>query len=165
VRDSRYKSEWNKTRKDVTRVYQKYIRIIQSLSSTYPNYIQITSKYEFQICAYYHDAMVDMYSKLVNKIEGLNSSDVDEAINHFDWMFNYISSNNEPRAFTQTFMILLGYQYLSYYKLCNPPTKQIIQGKLTQMIQTLTIYYTPSNALSFIILKNGYRSIVGDNIN
>ncbi|KXN66977.1 hypothetical protein CONCODRAFT_11063, partial [Conidiobolus coronatus NRRL 28638] len=164
ARESRYKSEWNKTRKDITRVYQKYTRIFQSLNSVYPDYTQITSKYEFQICIFYHDTMVDMNSKLINKIEDLNSSDIDKAVYHLDWMFNYIYSNNQARTFTQTLITLLGYQYLSYYKLCSPSTRQNIQAKLVQMIQTLAIYYIPSNALSFIILKNGYRSIVGDNI-
>ncbi|KXN65680.1 hypothetical protein CONCODRAFT_12657, partial [Conidiobolus coronatus NRRL 28638] len=92
VRDSRYKSEWNKTRKDVTRIYQKYTRIFQSLSTMHPDYIQITSKYEFLICAFYHDTMEDMYFNLINKIEDLNSSDIDEAIDHLDWMFKFIIS-------------------------------------------------------------------------
>jgi hypothetical protein len=164
-RDSRYKYEWNKTRKDVTRVYQKYVRIFQSLSSIHPNYIQITSKYEFQVCLYYHDVKIDMYSKLINKVEDLNSNDIDEAIYHLDWMVKFILSNNQPRISIQTSIILLGYQYLSFYKLCSPSTRQTIKTKLAQMIQALSIYYTPSNALSFIILKNGFKSIINGNIN
>ncbi|KXN68274.1 hypothetical protein CONCODRAFT_9503 [Conidiobolus coronatus NRRL 28638] len=164
VKDSRYKFEWNKTRKDVTRVYQKYIRIFQSLSSTHPNYSQIASKYEVQVCLYYHDTMVDMYSKLVSKFEDLNSSDIDDALCHLNWMLKYILSNNQSAATMQIHLIILGYQYICFYKLCNTSTKQTIQSKLAQIIQALSIYYTPSNALSFIILKNGYKSIINDNI-
>ncbi|KXN68271.1 hypothetical protein CONCODRAFT_9500, partial [Conidiobolus coronatus NRRL 28638] len=164
VKDSRYKSEWNKTRKDVTRVYKKYIRVFQSLKSTYPNHIQLTSKYETQVCNYYHDCMIDMYSKLVNKIEDLNSSDIDQAVYHLGWMLKYILSNNQPLASTQAHIYFLGYQYICFYKLCSISTKQIIQANLDQIIQVLSVYYTPSNALSFIILKNGYKSIINDNI-
>jgi hypothetical protein len=163
ARDSRYKSEWNKTRKDVTIVYQKYIRVFQSLSTMYPNYTQITSKYEFLICAFYHDTMVDMYNKLISKVEDLNPSDIDQAICHLDWMYNYISSGNQTRILTQTLIILLGYQYLSLYDLCSPSTRQAIQAKLAHIIQNLSIYYIPSNALSFIILKNGCKLIIGEN--
>ncbi|KXN65679.1 hypothetical protein CONCODRAFT_12656 [Conidiobolus coronatus NRRL 28638] len=108
--------------------------------------------------------MVDMYNKLVNKIEDLNPSDINEAVYHLDWMFNCTLSSNQSHTLTQTFMILLGYQYLGLYKLCSPSTKQIIQGKLAQIIQALSSYYIPSNALNVIILKNGYRSIVSDDI-
>ncbi|KXN74793.1 hypothetical protein CONCODRAFT_2121 [Conidiobolus coronatus NRRL 28638] len=164
-RNSRYKYEWNKTRKDVTRVYQKYIRIFQSLSSMYPKYTQITAKYEFKVCLYYHDVMVDMYSKLINKIEDLNSSDVDKAVHHLDWMLKNDLLNNQPFIPIQTSITFLGYQYLSYYKLCSAPTRKIIQAKLTQIIQALSKYYIPSNALSFAILKKGYKSIVNDSNN
>jgi hypothetical protein len=165
TRDSRFKSEWNKTRKDATSIYQKYIRVYQSLNSTYPNYIQTVSKYELQLCIYYHDCMIDLYSKLIDKTETLNSSDIDQAIYHLDWMLNYILSSNQIPAPMQSYIILLGYQYICLYKISDPSTRQDIRAKLGQIIQTLSIHYTPSYALSFIILKNGYKSIINNNIN
>jgi hypothetical protein len=160
TKDSRYKYEWNKTRKAVTSVYQKYIKIFQALSSNNPKYADITSKYIFQANMYYHDIMIDMYSKLIDKIEDLNTNDIDNAVYHLDWMLQNFLLLNQPHISMQTAIIFLGYQYLRFYKLCSPETREMIQIKLTQIIQALSAYYTPSNALSFIILKIGYKSIV-----
>jgi hypothetical protein len=165
VKESRFKSEWNKSRKIVTSIYQKYIRIFQSLSSNYSNSLQIIKIFEFSVEIEYHSSMIEFYRTLRRRLSRLSSSDVSEALYHCDHMLNSLLANNKPYFSIQMLILFIGYQYLDLYKACAASDKPLIRNNLTFIIEVISANYLPSASLSFLILKNGYKSIISNDTN
>jgi hypothetical protein len=165
VKDSRFKSEWNKTIKILTSIYQKKIRIFASLYLKYSQFFQKIAKFEIETKFYYHEFMIDMYRILKSRLGELSLNDINDSIYHCDYMLRLIISSNKPRSLRLYFLYMVGYQYLSLYQLCNTSYRQVIQARLNHIIEIISSDFCHSSSLSFIILKNGYNVIINSDKN
>jgi hypothetical protein len=165
VKESRFKSEWNKSCKIITNIYQKYIRIFQSLSSNYPNSLEIIKHFEFLVKVEYYGFMIEFYGTLKKRMGKLSSSDMGDALCLCDRILKLVLTNNMPHFIIQIYIYIAGFQYLDLYKLCTASEKLLIQNKLAFIIETISANYLPSASLSFLILKNGYKSIISNDTN
>ncbi|KXN65144.1 hypothetical protein CONCODRAFT_13375 [Conidiobolus coronatus NRRL 28638] len=165
VKDSRFKSKWNRLHKVITNIYRKYIRISQSLSSNYPNNLKIIKQFEYKVKLEFHIFMIRFYRKLKEQLGELSSSDMSEALYHCDCLLKLLLTNNIPHFAIQAVIYIIGYQYLYLYKQSTASDKLLIQNQLSLIIRAISSNYLPSTSLSFLILLNGYKSIVNDNAN
>ncbi|KXN71675.1 hypothetical protein CONCODRAFT_5660, partial [Conidiobolus coronatus NRRL 28638] len=165
VKDSRFKSEWNRSRKAMVNLCDKYVKLFQSLYLDYPLYIQRIAKFEVQIKIRHHNFMMGLYNILKTRLGELSSSDIADALFHCNSVLKPVLLGKQFNFISQYLIFNVGYQYLNLYKLCSASDKQTIKAQLHNIIQIISTNYLPSTSLSFLILKNGYKSIINDNIN
>jgi hypothetical protein len=165
VKDSRFKSEWNRSRKAMISLCEKYVKLFKSLYLHYPLYKQRIAKFEVQIKIRHHNFMMGLYNNLKTRLGELNSRDIEDALFHCDNVLKPVLLGKQFNFISQYLILNVGYQYLNLYKLCSAPDKQTIKAHLHDIIQAISTNHLPSTSLSFLILKNGYRSIINDNIN
>lgn len=160
----RFKSEWNKLRKTITNIYQKYIRVYYSLSLNCLDNLKIVKGFELLVKVEYHFFMIEFYGTLKNQLGELGSGDLKEVLYHCDYLLKLVLDSIIPSFIAQILIYMVGYRYLDVYNLCTAADRLLIQKNLTFIIRVISYTYLPSTSLNFLILKNGYKSIINNNI-